>query len=113
MLICTIFKKNDRICGFQIKNHTDPIVCSGVSALAQSTVNSIEALSEVGSRYELETDEESGYLYFFIPSHARGEVDKAAELFLKGFELGALNLSEGYSEYMTVKIREVSDYVKN
>ncbi|MCD8089907.1 MAG: ribosomal-processing cysteine protease Prp [Clostridiales bacterium] len=103
MLNVTIFKKDEIICGFEVKNHTDPIVCSAVSVLSQSTVNAIEALTEIGSRYELDIDEESGYLYFLIPSLLKGEKNPKADLLLKAFRLSVNCLREEYSDYIIVK----------
>ncbi|MCD7904651.1 MAG: ribosomal-processing cysteine protease Prp [Clostridiales bacterium] len=106
MLKVTILKKEDNICGFRVQNHTDPIVCSAVSVLSQSAVNAVEALTEIGSRYEFEIDEESGYLYFLIPSLLRGEKNSEADLLLRAFELSVKNLSEEYSDYVIVRSKE-------
>ncbi len=108
-----IFKKNNNICGFSVENHTEPIVCAAVSVLAQSAVNAVEALTEVGDKYELEINEENGYLYFFVPSLANGEENPKADLLLKAFELSIRSVEEEYFEYMTVKTQEVSNDDKN
>ncbi|MCD7778337.1 MAG: ribosomal-processing cysteine protease Prp [Clostridiales bacterium] len=106
MLKVTILKKENNICGFEVKNHTDPIVCSAVSVLSQSAVNAVEALTEIGDKYELKIDEESGYLYFLIPSLKNGEKNQKADLLLRAFELSVNCLMEEYSDYVIVKSKE-------
>ncbi len=113
MLTITILKKGKTICGFEISSHTDPIVCSAVSALSQSTVNAIEALTSVGDSYTVKTDEDKGYLYFMIPSVYEGEKNYDADLLLRAFELSARSIEEQYSRYVKVKNKEVSTNVKN
>ncbi len=113
MLNIIIFKNNNNICGFEVKNHTDPIVCSAVSVLSQSTVNAVEVLTEVGEEYELKIDEESGYLYYFIPSFAGGREVYDAQLLLRAYELSVTSLLESYSDYISVKIKEVFTHDKN
>ncbi len=113
MLKITIFNCGKTICGFEVSNHTDPIVCSAVSAISQTTVNAVEALTSVGERYDIKINEDDGYLYFMIPSLQKGEKNHDAELLLKSFELSARSLEEQYSQYVIVKNKEVPTNVKN
>ena len=71
MIQVTVHKKNQRIVSFEMTGHANfsehgsDIVCAGVSALAITTVNSIEKLA--GYQPIVEVDEvEGGYLYMEV-----------------------------------------------
>lgn len=84
-----IFRKDGLIYGFDIKDHGDPIVCSGVSVLTMNTVNSLEAL--LGIKPQLELDE-SGEICFTTESYK----DEKAQLLLRSLELGLKSIAEEY-----------------
>ena len=85
-----ILKKNGLIYGFDIKDHGDPIVCSGVSVLTINTINSLEAL--LGIEPDANIDE-SGEIYFTVKQYTN---DKA-QLLLKALEVGLKSIEEEYS----------------
>ena len=90
-----ILKKNGLIYGFDIKDHGDPIVCSGVSVLTINTINSLEAL--LGIEPDADIDE-SGEIYFTVKQYTN---DKA-QLLLKTLELGLRSIEEEYSDDIKV-----------
>ncbi|MBR6399876.1 MAG: ribosomal-processing cysteine protease Prp [Firmicutes bacterium] len=90
-----IFKKNGLIYGFDIKDHGDPIVCSGVSVLTMNTVNSLEALLGVEPYAEID---DSGEIYFTVSEYR----DDKVQLLLKTLELGLRSIEEEYSDDIKV-----------
>ncbi|MBR1736831.1 MAG: ribosomal-processing cysteine protease Prp [Firmicutes bacterium] len=90
-----IFKKDGLIYGFDIKDHGDPIVCSGVSVLTMNTVNSLEALLGIVSDVKMD---ESGEIYFTVSDYKN---DKA-QLILRSLELGLRSIEEEYNEDIKV-----------
>lgn len=91
-----VLKKADGlICGFDIEDHGDPIVCSAVSVLTFNTVNSIEAF--IGTAPYVEMDE-SGKLYFTVEDYK----DEKTQLLLKSLELGLKSIEMEYNEDIIV-----------
>ena len=85
-----IIKKNGLIYGFDIKDHGDPIVCSGVSVLTINTINSIEAL--LGIEPDANIDE-NGEICFTVKEYKNDKV----QLLLSSLELGLKSIEEEYS----------------
>lgn len=79
------------ICGFDIKDHGDPIVCSGVSVLTMNTVNSLEAFTSALLRVDYD---ESGEIAFTVD---RPE-DEKVRLLMESLELGLRSIEEEYNE---------------
>lgn len=80
------------VCGFSIKDHGEPIVCAGVSALVMNTVNSIEAFTD--ACFTFDGDAQNGGDICFTVT----EFDKEgkAELLLQSLYLGLVSLAEQY-----------------
>lgn len=93
-----IIKKDGLIYGFDIKDHGDPIVCSGVSVLTMNTVNSLEAL--LGIEPEVKIDK-SGEIYFAVDEFK----DDKVQLLLSSLELGLRSIESEYSE--DIKVYEI------
>jgi uncharacterized protein YsxB (DUF464 family) len=86
------------VCGFKIKNHGDPIVCSAVSILVMNTVNSVEGLTEAG--FSIEGDNEDGGDVTFIITEF--DEEGKAELLLQSLYLGLVFISNEYTEEMVI-----------
>ena len=82
-----ILKKDGLIYGFDIKDHGDPIVCSGVSVLTINTINSLEALLGIEPLAEID---ESGEIYFTVIDYQNDKV----QLLLRSLELGLRSIEE-------------------
>ncbi|MBO5561887.1 MAG: ribosomal-processing cysteine protease Prp [Firmicutes bacterium] len=90
-----IFRKDGLIYGFDIKDHGDPIVCSGVSVLTMNTINSLEALLGITPALEIN---ESGEIHFTVDDHK----NEKAQLLLRSLELGLKGIEEEYSDDIKV-----------
>ncbi len=90
-----ILKKDGLIYGFDIKDHGDPIVCSGVSVLTINTVNSLENLLDIVPEVELD---EGGEIRFTVDNYK----DDKVQLLLRSLELGLLSIEEEYGDDIEV-----------
>jgi len=90
-----ILKKDGLIYGFDIKDHGDPIVCSGVSVLTINTINSLEALLGIEPLAEID---ESGKIYFTVIDYQNDKV----QLLLRSLELGLRSIEEEYNNDLKV-----------
>ncbi len=102
MINAILFQKDNKIIGFEIKNHGKDIVCSAVSILSLNTVNSIEAFSD--SKYNIEYDTNGGFLKFFIDITSKCE---KANLLLQSLELGLKGIELEYPKEISIKYKEV------
>lgn len=107
MIHVTFYKKgNNEISGFLIKGHSGyadegaDIVCAAVSALAESTVNGIETLTDAKVSEET-VKEEEGYLKFIL-----SRCSKESDLLLQNMELGIKSISGSYPEFVQVQNEE-------
>ncbi len=90
-----ILKKDGLIYGFDIKDHGDPIVCSGVSVLTINTINSLESLLGIEPNAEID---ESGEIYFTVMDYRSDKV----QLLLRALELGLRSIEEEYNNDLKV-----------
>jgi uncharacterized protein YsxB (DUF464 family) len=88
---------NDRnkICGFELKNHTESYVCAAVSILALNAVNSIEAFA--GLDFSCESDKEKAYIKLYLP-----ETNEKSDLLLDSFLLGMTGIHESYKNCLDI-----------
>jgi uncharacterized protein YsxB (DUF464 family) len=94
-----ILKKADGlICGFEIKDHGDPIVCSGVSVLTMNTINSLEAFTNTIADVDMADDAVGGALSFTVDNYDREDV----QLLLKSLELGLKSIELEYTNDIKV-----------
>ena len=108
MIKVTIYQNSEqKISGFDLLGHAgyaetgSDIVCAAVSALAQNTVNSIEAFNQ--DSFTAEVDEENGGLYVKLEP---GYSEKTG-LLLDSLILGLQGIEEEYMEYVDVIFKEV------
>ena len=102
MIQVTVHKKNQRIVSFEMTGHANfsehgsDIVCAGVSALAITTVNSIEKLA--GYQPIVEVDEvEGGYLYMEVVEDLTKEQEHTTQILLNSLLLEVRRYSIGIS----------------
>ena len=98
------YKKDERLTGFLIKDHSDyddegyDIVCASISSAAYLTANTLTEI--VGAKADIEVRE--AYLRFIL-------TDKftEAESHLKGLKLHLESLAQDYSQYISCKTETV------
>ena len=92
MVTVEFFRNDDnKIFGFSFSDHTESIVCAGVSALALNCVNSIEAFTDMDFTCDV-NEEQGGYLVFKIPDVEQGEFNHDVDLIFNCFHLGILGI---------------------
>lgn len=102
------FIRNDQldIVSFQISGHAeydDPgkdIVCSAVTALTFSTINSIETFLDIPFNYQVD-NEQGGYLQ---ASFDEALDDQASQLLLNHLLLGLEGIQEEYPDYIQLNL---------
>ena len=107
MIQAVIFKQNDNIIGFEIKNHGRDIVCSAVSILALNTVNSIEAFTD--AKYTIDYDTNGGFLKCFIN---KDSLNDKVSLLLSSLELGLKGIELEYQKDISLKYKEVQQWLE-
>lgn len=102
-----IYKYNKKTIGFNISGHANfdvhgkDIVCAGVSVIAQTTLASLDKLTDI-KNYKYKIDE--GHTYIIInPS----DIDKNVELLLNTFIIGVEGIRNSYKQYINIEEQEV------
>lgn len=105
MIQVRVEKQNECIVAFHIEGHSgyakhgSDIICSAVSALAITCVNSIEQLTE--DEIVVEQEEKRGLLAFELPK----TVSEQSRVLLESLMLGLQGVSDSYGkQYVTVEI---------
>jgi hypothetical protein len=108
MINVTILKNcNSYIVGFCVNGHAgyadsgEDIVCSAVSALTISVINSIETLTDVA--FHVDSNQKNGDIEFILED----EPEHDTELILKVFEIGISGIYESYNDYICLTFKEV------
>ena len=95
------------VSGFQLSGHSGyaisgaDIVCSAVSALAENTVNAIEAFTEDKPEI-LSVNEEEGFLHYRLKT-----VSERSALLLDALVLGLKNIEKDYGKFIQIRFEEV------
>lgn len=102
MIRVIVKKQRDSITGFHIEGHSgyarhgSDIICSAVSALAVTCVNSIEEFTE--DRFSVETDEERGLIDLEVIA-----ASAETQLLLRSMLLGIQGIETTYgSQYVMI-----------
>lgn len=110
MIQARIYRKEKKICAFEISGHAgfapagEDIVCAAVTILAFNTVNAIERFTEVP--FQAEADEKKGgYLKVVFP--LEGMADEKVQLLLETLALGLSDIQTEYKRYLTLINEEV------
>ena len=83
--------------------HGEDIVCSAVSALAQTAMLGLSHHANIEFEYEVK----HGYLSFKMPENIEDHKYICANAILETMYLGLKNIREGYSSYIKIKEEEV------
>ena len=109
MIRVTFHKKDHELVSFEMTGHAgfsehgSDIVCAGVSALAITTVNSIEKLADY--RPIVDVDEvEGGYLYVEVVRDVTKVQAQTTQILLNSLLLGLEGIQEEYPNYLTVQV---------
>lgn len=108
MITVTFTKRHQEVVAFEMSGHADyaghgqDIVCAAVSALAITTVNSIEKLA--GFAPIVEVDEvEGGYLYMELQSDLSDRQKDISNILIQNFYLGLMDIQEEYPSNLRVQ----------
>jgi len=109
MISIKVQKNDENYVGFEIFGHSNydesgkDIVCSAVSILAYTLLNSINVIGKTEEKnIRIEENENDGLLLVKL-ENSNKKINLLFENFLIGIEL----LKENYSEYITLKHEEV------
>ncbi|MDR0999810.1 MAG: ribosomal-processing cysteine protease Prp [Clostridiales bacterium] len=101
MIKITVYRNHKRaIYGFKAKNHGDPFVCAGVSALVMNAVNSIERFAN--EKFVCDAGQDGGLLELIMPRIKDGGANPTAELLLESMLLGLINIAQQYPQQMLI-----------
>lgn len=110
MIYITVYHESKTNCltGFSTSGHAGyaesgmDIICSAVSALTITAINSIEALTDMG--FELKQDEDKGILDYSLELPVSSEAD----LILRSMVIGLKGIEQQYGKkYLKVNTKEV------
>lgn len=114
MIKIIIFKdRKGYIEGYKVSGHADydikgkDIVCAAVSVLAQTTLISLVEVCNVPEKKIDYSIDDKGFLNVTLPNTIDISTRMKTEIVLKTFEIGIKSILESYSEYITLKYREV------
>jgi len=98
---------NDTLYSFKITGHAESgpyghdLVCSAVSALSISTVNSLEFLANITPKVQA-NDNEGGYLSVLIDKDLEDEQYLVAQTLMQHLYLSLKGIEEEYKQYIKV-----------
>ncbi len=101
-------KKGDKFVAVECIGHTDysvegmDIVCAALSSVIQTAV--LGLMQIVGIAVTYETDEKRGYLKAALPDKITPSQAHDADIILKTAYLGASDLYEQFSDYITLEV---------
>ena len=109
MIRVTFHKKDHELVSFEMTGHAgfgeygEDIVCAGVSALAITTVNSIEKLG--GYQPIVDVDEvEGGYLYLEVVRDVTKVQAQTTQILLNSLLLGLEDIQSEYQDFLAVTV---------
>lgn len=102
----TIFRKNELICGYQVKGHSgyaeegSDIVCSAISVATQMA---LVGLKEV-LKLNIECCIQDGFMKVEILNE--GYIDKSAQTILISMEKTLEDISKNYARYVKLEVKK-------
>ena len=99
-----IFKKNGKICEFQVKGHSgyaesgSDIVCSGISVATQMAIVGLEEVLKKKMHKEIK----DGYVHVTIEDFE----DEKVQVILKSMELTLESIANEYAKHVKMEVRE-------
>lgn len=103
MISVYVYKNSFGIYRFKLKNHGDPIVCAGVSALAITCVNFLQ--ERLRLECELKHDKNSGFIDFAIPQFENKTLSinfKNAQLIIENMLYGLKLIEQTYYKQIEI-----------
>lgn len=100
-----IFKKKDRISGFEISGHTgyaeegSDIVCSAVSSVSQMALLGIKDVLKLNIFFEIS----DGFLKLSLGENVENE---SAQVLLKSMEKSLREIQREYGNYVKLEVKE-------
>ncbi len=100
-----IFKKKDRISGFEISGHTgyaeegSDIVCSAVSSVSQMALLGIKDVLKLNIFFEIS----DGFLKLSLGKNVENE---SAQVLLKSMEKSLREIQREYGNYVKLEVKE-------
>lgn len=100
-----IFKKKDRISGFEISGHTgyaeegSDIVCSAVSSVSQMALLGIKDVLKLNIFFEIS----DGFLKLSLGKNVENE---SAQVLLKSMEKSIREIQKEYGNYVKLEVKE-------
>jgi len=98
-----IYSKDGKVCGFEVENHGEPIVCAAVSMLTLNTANSIESFTKDDFDCDYEVD--GGFISFIFKNSKK--ISSGAKILLDSLVLGLESIQEHYPENISVTHKKV------
>lgn len=111
MIRASFYIRNGKLSGFHIKGHSgyaeagSDIVCSAVSAIAQTTLLGLIELVKPQMDYNIDQDGEIDCIIH--KGTNEGALDQA-ELLIDTMRLGLQSIKQNYSKYLSISEREVT-----
>ena len=96
MIKARIYRKNQKICGFEISGHAgyaqagEDIVCSAVTVLCFNTVNAVEKFTDIPFKADVD-EKRGGYLKVLFP--LEGMEDHDTQLLLETLVMGLSDIA--------------------
>ncbi len=109
MLTVRFIKEGDKFVGIECNGHCEyadegaDIVCAAASSVIQTAVLGIIRILGLNVGYE--TDDEKGYLKMILPKDISDSDLHDADIILKTAYLGASDLYETYSDFITLEVK--------
>lgn len=112
MIEAVIRTKRDKIVSYEISGHAESgeyghdVVCAAVSVLSITTANNLYGMAKIKPIANME----DGYLYVEIPLSTPERQGELAQTLLQAFENAMREVSNNYSQYITLKIENGGQY---
>ena len=114
MTYVTLFKKNDIICGYEIKGHAgyrphgEDIVCAAISILGYTALNSLIEVANIDESSLVYTIiDEEGYMKVNLKEDIGYAQSQSTQIIFQTLIIGLRLLNEEYKEYISIDFEEV------
>ncbi|HKL93678.1 MAG TPA: ribosomal-processing cysteine protease Prp [Clostridia bacterium] len=87
--------------GYDVEGYD--IVCAALSSIVQTAVLGLMQIAKIAADYKV--DEKTGYLRVALPKVMTEKEKHDADIILKTLYLGASDLYEGFSDYITLEVK--------
>ena len=103
MIKARIYRKNQKICGFEISGHAG-YAQAGEDIVCFNTVNAVEKFTDIPFKADVD-EKRGGYLKVLFP--LEGMEDHDTQLLLKTLVMGLSDIALEYKNYLTLIHEEV------